>query len=543
MSKASPRHPLIAAIHITTLGTLVCRVLGMLRESATASLLGLSAVTDAFVIAWRIPNLFRRLFGEGALTASYLPVLTAHLENDRQVARQLATVVMTLLAVLLTGLVAAGELLFGLIWLIWGDVPGVSLLLGLSAVMLPYVLLICIAAQLSTMLYAAQHFTMPALVPILLNVAFLIAAWGVAPWFPGNRLVQAYLLAGSVVVAGVVQVLVQLPMLRHFGYHFDYNWSAARAGLGQVARNLAPMLVGLAVTQITTFYDLIIAWGLTAPHRVAADVPQYIPWLGGAVRYPLQQGAIAALYLGERLYEFPTGVVGVSVGVAIFPLLSRHAARGDRQRLGADLTLGLRLVLCLAVPAGVGLILLAQPIAKLIFQYRNFGPEDTVRAAELIAWYATGVWAYCVAPVIVRGFYASNDCGTPMRVALWVVGLNVVIPLTLIWPMAERGLALSTSIASSVQVLSLLVIFSRRHVPLGWRHLAATTARTVLATLVMAGVIYAVCTQLPNNDRLMNRLLQVGAPLSLGAAAYCGSYWLLGGRELGMLMSGRIVDG
>ena len=159
------RHPLITGTVITALGTLACRVLGMLRDMATAALLGLAGggIMDAFVIAFRIPNLFRRLFGEGALTASYLPVLTSHLENDRQAAGQLASVVVTLLALLLAGLVAAGELLVGLIWLIWGDVEGVGLLMGLSAVMLPYLLLICIAAQLTTMLYAAQHFTVPAL--------------------------------------------------------------------------------------------------------------------------------------------------------------------------------------------------------------------------------------------------------------------------------------------------------------------------------------------------------------------------------------------
>ena len=145
-------------------------------------------------------------------------------------------------------------------------------------------------------------------------------------------------------------------MLRRLGFHFDYNWSAARTGLAQIGHNMAPMLVGLAVTQINTFNDSLIAWGLAA----AADGPQTIAWLGG-VRYPMQQGAVAAIYYGERMYEFPLGIVGTAVAVAIFPLLSRHAARGDRRQLGADMTLGLRLVFCLGVPAGIGLILLAEP--------------------------------------------------------------------------------------------------------------------------------------------------------------------------------------
>ena len=534
------QHPLIAGTRITSLGTLLGRVLGMLRDMATASMFGLAAggVMDAFVIAFRIPNLFRRLFGEGALTASYLPVLTTQLESDRHRARQLASVVIALLAVLLTGLVAVGELLFGLVWLFWGDVPGVGLLIGLSAVMLPYLLLICIAAQLTTMLYASQHFTVPALTPAVLNVVWLVAA-GIAAWcFTGNQVAQAYVLAAGVVVAGAAQVAVQLPMLRRLGFHFDYNWSAAREGLRQIGRNLAPMLVGLAVTQINTFNDSLVAWGLAR----AADGPQYIPWLGSAVRYPMEQGAAAAIYYGERLYEFPLGIVGTAMAVAIFPLLSRHAARGDRRQLGADMTLGLRLVFCLGVPASVGLILLAEPIARLLFERGHFGPDDTLRAARMIACYATGVWAYCASPVIVRGFYALNDCGTPVRVAAWMVALNLALNFTLIWPLAEAGLAVSTAVSAAVQMFVLMFLFSRRQASLGWRHLAATAARTCLATLLMAVTVRFAASLTPTAGGLLHEFLQVGVPIALGGAVYGIAYWLLGGRELGMLL-GRSRSG
>ena len=224
------RHPLITGTVITSLGTLACRVLGMLRDMATAWLLGLGGVADAFWFAFRIPNLFRQLFGEGAMTASSLPVLTSHLETDPGAARQLASVVVTLLALFLAGVVAAGELLCGLVWLIWGHVPGVGLLMGLSAVMLPYLLLICVAAQLTTMLYSARHFTVPALSPALLNIVWLAAAWAAARWFADNQVAQAYLLAAAVLLAGAAQVAVQLPTLRRLGFHFDYNWSTAREG-------------------------------------------------------------------------------------------------------------------------------------------------------------------------------------------------------------------------------------------------------------------------------------------------------------------------
>ncbi|MCE5266767.1 MAG: murein biosynthesis integral membrane protein MurJ [Planctomycetaceae bacterium] len=530
------RHPLITGTVVTSLGTLLSRVLGMLRDRATASLLGASGspVADAFVIAFRIPNLFRRLFGEGALTASYLPVLTAQLEKDPRVARQLASVVVTWLTIALAVLVAAGELLFWLVASVWGNVPGMNMLLGLSAAMLPYLLLICVAAQLTTMLYAAQHFTVPALTPAMLNVVMLAAAWGVAPRFAPNEVAQAYVLAAGVVVAGVSQILVQLPMLRRLGYRFDYNWAAARQATRQIARNLAPMLVGLAVTQINTFNDSLVAWGLA----VSPSGPQSIGWLG--VRYPMKQGAAAVLYYGERFYEVPVGIVGMSVAVAIFPLLARHAARGDRRQLGVDMTLGLRLLLCLSIPAGLGLMLMAQPIARLILQSGQFGPEDTARAARAIACYSSAVWAYCAAPVVVRGFYALNDYGTPLRLAAWMVVLNLLLNFTLIWtPMEEAGLALSTAIAAAVQLVVLTAIFSRRRASLGWGQLAATAVRTLLASAVMAATVYFTLERMPDGDRLSHQAIRVCVPILCGAAVYCGAYLLLGGRELGMLLTGR----
>jgi putative peptidoglycan lipid II flippase len=236
------------------------------------------------------------------------------------------------------------------------------------------------------------------------------------------------------------------------------------------------------------------------------------------------------------MYEFPLGIVGTAVAVAIFPLLSRHAARGDRRQLGADMTLGLRLVLCLAVPAGAGLILLAEPVARLLFQHGQFGPEDTVRAARMIACYATGVWAYCASQVVVRGFYAVNDCAAPVRIAAWIVGLNLALNLTLIWPLAEAGLAVATSLAAAVQVLVLVAIFTRRHAPLDWRQLAATVARTILSTLLMGVAVSATLLWMPDAAGLMSQLLRVTAPIALGGAVYCGTYRLLGGRELGMLI-------
>ena len=206
----------------------------------------------------------------------------------------------------------------------------------------------------------------------------------------------------------------------------------------------------------------------------------------------------------------------------------------------------------------MGLIVLAEPIARLLFERGQFLPQDTIRTARMIAVYATGVWAYCASPVLVRGFYALNDRVTPVRIAVWVVGLNLVLNLTLIWPLAEVGLAVSNSAAAAVQAIALVAIFSRRGdcpdfrghrgeavvgengtVPFGPR-LASTVAhvgRTLAATALMAAaVMLSPCRTCPPASGCMSQVIRVGVPLALGASAYCGSYWLLGGRELSMLI-------
>jgi putative peptidoglycan lipid II flippase len=537
------RHPLITGTLVTSLGTLASRLTGLMREMANGALFGVvghgtgRGVADAFLFAFRIPNLFRSLFGEGALTASYLPVLTGHLENDPHSARHLSSVVVTLLAAVLTVLTAVGELLLGLIWLIWGDAPGVQLLVGLSAIMLPYVVLICVAAQLTTMLYAHHRFAVPALAPTVLNIVWLLAAWIGYKCFPENQIAQAYVLAVGVIISGVLQVAVHLPTLRKLGFHFDYNWAAARKGVMQIGRNMVPTFAGLAVLQINTFVNGLIALALAA----TADGPQTISWLGG-VAYPMQQGAMASLYYSDRLCDVALGIVGLPVAAAIFPLLCRHAVRGDHRQMGSDMTLGLRLVFCLSFPAGVGLILLAEPLTRLLLERGNFSAEDTQRVARLIYYYGAGVWANCAWPVVVRGFYALNDLRTPVRVCVWAVSLNVVLNLTLIWPLAEGGLALSTTLATVVQLVSLMAIFSRRQARLDWRALAATIVRTLLSAAAMGGVVWLVYPYMPDADTLLHKAIDVGVPILLGGATYCGAYLLLGGRELGMLWSGKVED-
>jgi len=530
--KRSDRHPLFSGVTSTSLGTLASRVLGVVRESAAAGLFGLSkgGIMDAYVVAFRIPNLFRRLFGEGAMTASYLPVFAADLERDRQSAWKLVSAAGVLLAVTLVLLTLAAEGVCGLLWLIYSDSPGMRLSLGLTAAMLPYTVFICLAALVAATLQSLGEFRLPALVPSVLNVCWLVGAWFIAPRITADPGGQAYVMAGCVLFGGVLQLLVQLPTLRRLEFSFRLDYAASRESVGQILRAMAPTTLGLAVTQINTLSDSLLARGFST----MPGGPTTIGWLGG-VAYPLKQGAAAAVWYAERVYQFPLGLLGIAVATVIFPLLSRHAAKGQFARVGSDLTLGLRLVLFGGVPAAAGLFLLAEPFTRLLFERGSFTAADTPRAAAMIAWYAIGVWAFCAGPVLVRAFYAVGDRATPVRIGILAVIVNFALNMTLVWRLGEIALAVSTSAAATLQVGLLAFCFSRSCCRLDWPRLWGTLSRTVFSTATMSAAVFGALELVPKTSHTGNALIRVAFPLAAGMAVYFATYWLIRGPELQML--------
>lgn len=543
---------LFSGLRIVALSTLVSRVLGMFREIASAKLFGLGPIWDAFSFAFLIPNLARRLFGEGALSAAFLPVFARQLEADAVAGRdtgadptgtnpnsawQLASAVLSLLAAVLTGLVLAGELL------LWGLSRGFAghaetqLLLGLTAVMLPYALLICLAAQVTAVLHALGHFTWPALVPVVLNICWIATIWVVDPWFEPDRVAQIYALAGCIVVAGVLQLALQWPTLRKQGFRFDRRWEAVRPSVREIARAMLPVTLGLSITQINTVLDRLIAWTLMAPAQGAWGLP--LPF---GLTYPLEPGAVSALYFGERVYQFPLGVFGVALGTVLFPLLSRHAARGELHKMRDDLSLGLRLVIAIGLPASAGLVLVAEPLTRLLYQHGDFTALDTARVTPILVAYGAGVWAYCAIPVLYRGFYAAGERKIPVQVGLIAVLLDLTLNLSLIWPWAERGLAASTAISAAVQVALLAWLIQNRVGRLDWRRLFATCGKALLATAAMGTVCLATLNYFPKGMGQLHpgRLQEVAAlvvAIGLSAVTYFAVARWAGIDELRMLLS------
>lgn len=510
------RRRLLAGMAVVAGGTLASRVLGMLRDMATASLLGLSSGTlDALIVAFRIPNLFRALFGEGALATCYVPLLAEKRRQGPAAAWQMASAVCFWLAVLLTGLVVAGEAICALFWLASDD-PRTRLLCGLSALLLPYLILVCLAAQVAATLQTFSRFAVPAVAPAMLNVVWLLAAWFVAAAVSEDAAIQAYVLAAAILLAGVLQLAVQAPALRRLGFRFQLSREASCQTLAQILPALCPAMLALAVTRINTLCDSLIAWLLAEP------------------------GAAGAIYCAERLCHLPIGLLGLSVATVVFPQLSRQAAGGDRRAFTSELVFGLRLVLLLGIPASAGLWLLAEPLTTLIFARGEFTAEDAQRTAQLVRCYSLGVWACCALPVLLRAYYALGDRTTPLRVGVAAMTLNLVLNLTLVWPLGEAALALSTSLCAVIQCVLLVGLLRAKFLirAAAWGDLLSTPIRSACGAAAMCLAGRWVLLWLRGSDGFMGSLAQVSLTVTVCVVFYAGLMWRLERSWLSRRISG-----
>lgn len=519
---------------ITACGTLFSRCLGMLRDAATAALFGMSAtgVMDAFVFAFRLPDIARRMFGEGSLSISFIPVFAKLWAEDRKKAWKLLSVVLFWVFTLLTGFVLLGEALCWMSLRLFEPTSKVYLAAHLMSLMLPYLILICMAAIGTAALQTAGHFLTGSLIPIILNVIWLFGVLLLAPLLTDNPADRCYILAVCVLLAGIVQFLIQLPVLRRFGGRFDLDFRAVRDEIRVIRRNALPTMIGLMTIQLNILIGSCVAWAFSGP----AATP--IRWLGRMIEYPLQAGSVSAVYYSERLFEFPQGMIGLAMATAIYPLISRHAARKDYTALSDDLGLAARIIFALGIPAGVGLMLFSERLAHLLYQRGAFTPLDTARTADMIFYFGTGVWAFCLIPLMVRGFYAIGDIRTPLRIGLGCSLVNLLLCLALIWLFREQGVALATSLSATLQTVLLFYWFSRKHGHLKFRWMATCVLRSMAASCVMAGSIYIVMKAIPGNDSFSD-LLHIVAAGTVGFVVYLLSYRILGGRELSILLRGR----
>jgi putative peptidoglycan lipid II flippase len=506
---------LVKSMIVVAGGTLASRLTGLLRDMATASLLGLSSgALDALIVAFRIPNLFRALFGEGALSTCYVPYLAKQRSRSPAAAWQTASAVCFWLSIVLSGLVVLGEAICALLW--WNaDSHSTQHLLELSALLLPYLVPVCLAAQVGATLQTFSRFTWPALAPNLLNIVWLLAAWSVAPQISKDSHVQTYVLATAILLSGVLQLVVQWPALRQLGFRFQLTREASRETLAAILPTMCPTMFALAVTRINTLCDSLIAWGLAAQ-----DANARIGWLGG-IRYPLEQGAAGAIYCAERLCHFPVGLLGVTIATVVFPRFSQHAATGDRRALTEDLLGGLRWVLLLAIPASAGLWLLAEPLTALLFMRGEFTAQDAWRTAQLVRGYSLGTWACCALPVLLRAYYALGDRRTPLRVGCGLVAANLALNLLFVWPLGEAALALSTSACAAVQCLLLWGLLLPKLDRMAYGELFRAMLHASISTAAMCLVADWFMQNLAGN------ILQVTVTVAVSVTIYALLMWRL----------------
>ena len=392
-----------------------------------------------------------------------------------------------------------------------------------------------LAAQLSAVLNALGKFLWPALVPVVLNVAWLAALWCLVPLWP-DATSQIYVTALVVVVAGGLQLLFPLPALSHSGFGYRGDWRGALDRVWKIARDMLPVVIGLSITQLNAVLDSLIAWGFTQPAGGGPLMP-----LPGSPAYPLTEGTATALYLGQRLYQFPLGVFGVALGTVLFPLLTAHAQRGETDKLRADLSLGVRLVLAIGIPASVGLMLVAHPLATLFFQYGKFDAEAARQTGDMIACYGSGVWAYCGLLILQRGFYATGDRLTPMYVGLGALLLNLALNVSLIWPLGGRGLAIATALVAAIQCLATAWLLQRRVGSLRWSEIGATFTKTAIAAGAMAVVCWLLLQALATADGygLTSRGIKLVLPLAVGTVTFLVVAWLVRLPEPWLLLHSR----
>jgi putative peptidoglycan lipid II flippase len=516
----------LAGLKVVGLCTLLSRVLGLVRDVGMAVLFGNGAIMDAFTVAFRIPNLARRFFGEGALTAAFLPVFVGEIEkHGKPSAWKLGSAVLMLLGVTLTALVLVSELL---LWgiAVWGNVTGEGkLLIELTAIMLPYLILICLSSQISAMQHALGHFTWPALVPVVLNVVWIAGIWWIAPLYETPE-EQVTIVSVCILVAGFFQMVAPWPTLVRLGFRYDPQWREAKTKVKEIIAAMVPVLLGLSVTQINTLVDSLIAWGFSAPESATP---------AEAAKYLLPSGTASALYLGQRMYQFPLGVFGVALGTVMFPLFSRHAQRGDFADLRRDFLLGLQLVMAIGIPASVGLVILADPLTDVLFRHGAFNEEDAIQTSQMIRGYGYGVWAYSALLIVQRGYYAVGDRATPLRVGLLAMICNLALSFALLWPLGGQGLAYATAISAIFQVVLTTWGFQWQVGKLEWGRLNKTILQSSLASLLMTGACWG-SMRLLEEWQMTSRLLKVAVPVSVSMLAYFASAWLLKMKELGVLL-------
>lgn len=502
-------------ISVVASATMVSRVLGLMRDMLVTAVFGTSALASAFYTAFTLPNLFRRLLGEGALTAAFVPTLSEELRlGERagafQLVNQVASwlLVATSAVVLLAMGVLGAAMHLGAQIQAWEVDPATMARLleaaRLAIILFPYLVLVCLAAAFSAALQTLHRFLEPALNPIWLNLAMIGLLGGAVygGWAKAADGRMLWLCAGAL-LGGFLQMVVPAIALLREGWRPRFDFAVSPA-VRQIVTLMGPTVFGSAIYLINMSVARLV--GLS-----------------------LNDSAVTVLNLATRLMELPIGVFTVAVSTVVFPLISKYAAAGDYTNLATSYRKGMRLILVINVPAAVGLVVLATPIIRLLFQRGEFSATDTVQMEPVLATYALGLPFLSFVNLILRAFYAQKDTKTPVRAALISFAVNLLLSLALMQPLGTVGLAIAGNVAIVVQAWYLQRALSRGHDGLRFTHLVRDLLKVLGASLAMG---LAVAVGLAGWVLLVPAgKIADAAGLALliggGAAIYAGLLWVL----------------
>ena len=515
------QHSSRCGISVVSIFTLASRVTGLVRELLIASAFGASALTDAFNVAFRIPNLFRRLFAEGAFSQAFVPVLAANRaqhgdEATKEVIDSVATALAwSVLVVSLLGVLASPWLVWALASGLQQDPRGYGTAVNMTRWMFPYIAFMSMVALSAGVLNTWRRFAVPAATPVLLNVSVIAAAWWLSPWLARQGVEAIYALPVGVMLGGFLQLAVQIPALHRLGLLPRLSLGPAavkKAWTNPATRNIlrlmAPALLGVGVAQISLLINTQIASHL-AP------------------------GSVSWLTYADRLMEFPTAMLGVALGVVLMPQLAAAKATGNSERYAAMLDWGLRLVLLLTLPCAAALLVFSEPLVSVLYHYGAFTDRDVQQTTLALTGYGVGLLGLVAIKVLAPGYYASQDIRTPVRIAVVVLVLTQVFNLLLVPYLAHAGLALSIGLGALVNAGWLLVGLLRRgsYKPQpGWLRFVC---QVIGASGLLAGMLWFAARHLPWVAMRQDAWQRIGwmvLVMSSSALVYFGALWATGLR-------------
>ncbi len=499
--------------------TLGSRIFGFARETMMAAALGTGPMADVFYAAFRFPNLFRRLFAEGAFNAAFVPLFSKEIETHGvEGAKRFSEEVFGVLFSALLLITIAMEL--AMPWLVdWiiapgfaGDAEKSALTVRLAAVMFPYLMCMSLTAMMSGMLNSLHHFFAAAIAPVFLNVV-MIAALAYAWWSGADPLATAWYLSWSVLVAGVLQLSVVYFGVRHAGISIGFRRPRMTPNVKRLLVLAVPAAITGGITQINQIIGQAIASG--------------------------KEGAIAALQYADRIYQLPLGVVGVAVGVVLLPELSRALKAGHMKEAAGIQNRSLEFVLFMTLPAAAGLWVLSEPIIRVLYERGAFSAENTTVVASILAIYGIGLPGFVMIKALQPGFYAREDTRTPMRFTFISVIVNSGLAITLFPILAERGIATAEAAAGWINTILLFsTLLWRGDLVWEWALLRRTLLLIVSAGVMAATLIYALPYASPwllPQVPLLQQIAALAALIGLAIAVYFPVAFLIGGAELGMI--------